>query len=1004
MTDNPKYDKFTVEPVKNDADIRDFIPGCTRKPEQMVECPFCHSKKLSVVHKGGKNFAYCFSCKEGFSNAVDAVMHYDGLAWLPALEAVAERAHIIITPQDRRREENVKSTRTNTSANSFCSQQLAASGLTMEDVCAKTVDAHGREEFFVPFRKGGIDPPFQPNETGDEMLIYYFGLDGRQKTYVPRGNGGRPKPYVRVRWSNPAAHTDSSGKETKYKTPAGAPSQCYIPQYIRGLYQAGTHIETLFVQEGEKKAEKACKHGVPSIGIQGINNIGSKESGLLQDIQYLVKACSVKNVVLLMDSDWRNLSRNIVSGDCITRRPTSFARAVIKFKDFVGSLHSLGFSVDVWWGHVNDNHEHDKGVDDLLCNTLKGKEDNLIKDIDIAMHTHNGRATYVDIHKITTISDKQIEDYWLLNDDQAFYELHADRLKDVETFKIKNIRYKVDNGKLVQVNCYSSDVDIWAIEMDSKDREKVVFNTLETFEFLKANGFYRMRTPLPDGTNTYDLIRIDDGIIDRTTPVEIRDFIREYINGTCRKYIVKNFFMERMDSIMADKKMENLAIVDNDFNHFVPEVQRLYFNNGVVEITSRDIIPTQPMCNVWRSRIVPRKFRRVPLIKSISKVGEQFYLDLTEEGKRCEFLSYLFNTSNSFYPHDQPRELTPVEMQDYCQHIVNKITAIGFLLCDYKFSSERKAVVVQDHRMAEVGQSNGGSGKSIMGNAISHIIPQVFIDGKADDSDRFFFDRVNTATRNIFIDDVRTNYDFDRLFAMVTGNMIIPRKNTDPLEIKLADSPKILITTNHAINKFEQDATRRRIIYMEVSEWYNPEHTLVDDFGHMFFDDWGTDDQWVLFDNLMAECVMFYLRSFDEEWYRKGMGAVPPPMENIKLRSLRQEMSEVLYQWAEEYFDPSGTHLNERLSRKELYNAFIEYAGTTGHGVTRSGFRKKIEAYCKFKGYDFNINIPNKLGQCYNDWKPTHQSESFIGDSDKSGGLEYFTIYSSTKEQELKPF
>ncbi len=51
MTDNPKYDKFTVERVKNDADIRDFIPGCSRKPEQMVECPFCHSKKLSVVHK-----------------------------------------------------------------------------------------------------------------------------------------------------------------------------------------------------------------------------------------------------------------------------------------------------------------------------------------------------------------------------------------------------------------------------------------------------------------------------------------------------------------------------------------------------------------------------------------------------------------------------------------------------------------------------------------------------------------------------------------------------------------------------------------------------------------------------------------------------------------------------------------------------------------------------------------------------------------------------------------
>lgn len=201
MTDNLKYDRFTVDRVKKDADIRDFIPGCSRKADQMIECPFCHSKKMSVVHKGDKNFAHCFNCGKSIANAIDAVMIYEGLGWLPALEAVAERAHILITPQDKRREERVKAT-AKKSSDSFCSQQLAASGLSMDDVCAKIIDSQGREEYFVPFRKGGIDPPFTPNSTDDEMLIYYFGLDGRQKTYVPRGNGGRPKPYVRVRWSN----------------------------------------------------------------------------------------------------------------------------------------------------------------------------------------------------------------------------------------------------------------------------------------------------------------------------------------------------------------------------------------------------------------------------------------------------------------------------------------------------------------------------------------------------------------------------------------------------------------------------------------------------------------------------------------------------------------------------------------------------------------------------------------------------------------------------------
>jgi len=149
---------------------------------------------------------------------------------------------------------------------------------------------------------------------------------------------------------------------------------------------------------------------------------------------------------------------------------------------------------------------------------------------------------------------------------------------------------------------------------------------------------------------------------------------------------------------------------------------------------------------------------------------------------------------------------------------------------------------------------------------------------------------------------------------------------------------------------------------------------------------------------------MYYMRSLDNEWFRKGMGAVPPPMENIRLRSLRQEMSEMLYQWAEEYYDPSGPNLNERRSRKDLYNAFVEYAGLTGHGITRSNFRKKIQAYCKFKGYDFNVNIPDTLGNYYADWKPSHKSESFIGGSDKSGGVEYFTVFSPAKEQELKPF
>ena len=149
-----------------------------------------------------------------------------------------------------------------------------------------------------------------------------------------------------------------------------------------------TPIETLIIQEGEKKAEKACKHGIPSIAIQGIFNIGNKEGGLPQDLQYIVQRCQVKNVVLLFDSDWDDLSKQLNPDEAVDYRPRMFSKAAIKFKKYVGTMHNVGVNVDIFFGHINDNERGDKGVDDLLVGTLKGHEDELAKDIDFAIHAH----------------------------------------------------------------------------------------------------------------------------------------------------------------------------------------------------------------------------------------------------------------------------------------------------------------------------------------------------------------------------------------------------------------------------------------------------------------------------------------------------------------------------------------------------------------------------------------------------------------------------------------
>lgn len=59
--------------------------------------------------------------------------------------------------------------------------------------------------------------------------------------------------------------------------------------------------------------------------------------------------------------------------------------------------------------------------------------------------------------------------------------LHKDRLAQIDTFKIGNIRYRVDNGTIVAVSRYSSASDIYTINQTSKGEDKVEFNDVEGF-------------------------------------------------------------------------------------------------------------------------------------------------------------------------------------------------------------------------------------------------------------------------------------------------------------------------------------------------------------------------------------------------------------------------------------------------------------------------------------------------------------------------------------------
>lgn len=998
-----KYSESDIEKVRKTADIRDFIPELKGSGSSLyTTCPKCgktgKGKGLIATHKGTLDIAKCFSCDFTLNGAIDACMYYRKLDFPQAVHDVAASCGIYLQTEKEQRTERRKTVKKSLD-NTFVARQLAASGLTVADVMAKVhaEDSANTEIETCPFMRGGVDALWNVNYHDDEMLIFYYDLWGNRVQYAKKGLAGSLRQYVRVRWSNPELHQDSAGRPIKYQTPRGAHTKLYVPQYIRSCFQQGRQLETLIIQEGEKKAEKACKHGIPSVGIQGIFNIGNETAGLIKDLQYLIQTCTVKNVVLLLDSDWNNLHRSLTNGDHADQRPNQFAKAVIKFKQYLLTMHNVGVAIDVYFGHINDNDNHDKGIDDLLVNTLNGREDELKDDIARTMFTHDGKGKYVNIHKISSLSDYQIKDFWHLNDRNAFAELHMADLEGLTAFRFGHVSYRIDDGKLVQASRYNVEREFWAIDHNEKGKKTVSFEYDAAIQFINANGIYRIHTQDCD-VDQYKFCQIDNGIVRLTGPSAIRDFVYSYARQTTKDRDVINMLISKLGSQLGPDKLERLDLIDDDFDIARADIQQLYFKNGCLNITAQKMEFGDNTDNVWIDRVIGHTFKRIPILEVVRNESG-FDVRRTADGERCEFLQFLLNTSNFW----RGQELTEEKANLYVLHVVNKLTTIGFLMCDFKYQSELKAVIAMDAQMGDVGQSNGRSGKSLIGVALSKVMNQTVIDGRSTrNDDEYIYSNVTPRTRNIFIDDVRVNFDFENFFAAVTGDLQVNPKTKARFVIRNEKSPKIYITTNHAINA-QSRSSKARIAYMAFSDWYNDLHCPVDDFGHQFFVDWDAD-QWNLFYNLMAECCQLYFRSMSEEWYRKGQGACPPPMADIEQRTLKQRMGEVFFQWAEVYFDPSGEHLNRRIKRRDMYIAFHEAFPDSKFTVSASNFRNKLQLYCVFKNLDYNVTRPaEKDGSAYSYWRTTHPDEVFIGDRDVSGGVEYFTV-SNSDFSALQPF
>jgi hypothetical protein len=439
----------------------------------------------------------------------------------------------------------------------------------------------------------------------------------------------------------------------------------------------------------------------------------------------------------------------------------------------------------------------------------------------------------------------------------------------------------------------------------------VKFDPEALHNFLKESGFGLLKTGnLEDAV----LIKVEGRFVKTITNREIRGFCWKYIDETYvfqdpeEKTEVKNaFYRDKTlfspDNLLLMPLMEIKEIVDT------ADTSYMFFKNCVLRVTAKG----------------------VEKIKYDDISGHVFEKDIIDYKLKCEDCDDAVGKFNLF-------------LQDICENDNREIeennsesliTILGYILHRYKDPSNAKAIVFMDPYRGD--GANGGTGKSLLTKAFDKVRPSVYEDGKFFHTrDRFALSQVEYSTRVLVIDDIPENFDFTKLFPLITEKAVIERKYQNKYTILFERSPKIVITTNYVLEGLDESTKRRKIDFI-FSGYYNREVTPESEHEGLFFIDWD-DEEWENFYLLMANCIWKYLEK----------GGIVLPKFNVAERSLKMQAPSTFIEYMNTEIKP-----NVKYNKKIVYDAFYTKNPTIG-SVGLTTFRKWLKLYADAYGYKLN--------------------------------------------------
>jgi hypothetical protein len=470
-----------------------------------------------------------------------------------------------------------------------------------------------------------------------------------------------------------------------------------------------------------------------------------------------------------------------------------------------------------------------------------------------------------------------------------------DELKDI----ISN--YKTNLGEKIST--------FWKVDIKQNGDTKITISYYDFCRFINSQlNIYRFK--LDKNSEGFRYVKLSKGIISSVTMADIKDYVKDYLESLENYFdgIYKDQLLEVLyrssNSIFSDNMLEFLEYTNVEILRSTKDEVCFPFLNGIVRVSKYnkiDIITYDDINGkyIWEKQIIKHN------------------INLDFDYDEFSFNRFLSKINND----DENRMLFSAQ-------------CIGYALSQYRDPLNPITLVFGE----ETSDSNlgGGAGKGILVNAISKMLPITIIDGKSfnPDSD-FAFQRVNTETKAVVLQDTKDKFDFQNLFSKTTDGFTIRKLFTPEFFIPFEDSPIFIITTNYSIDN-EMGAAERRLKLLEFSSFFNSKNKPIDYLGEVLFNSWDSL-KWDKFYTLMFDCVLIYLEH--------GFTEIKETFSS-KIKRIETKYGDDFHEWFKDYI------ITDWLDFQDIYLEFLKSCGYNERNYSQKRFSYAIKFACQ--SYDFN--------------------------------------------------